>query len=378
MRRYITTSTVLLTALLAFLVWASVFQIDQTVRARGKVVVQGRVQVVQSPDGGVLSALHVQEGDFVRAGQLLAEMNPEAARAAVDEITAEIETNEMARIRVEAELSGEAPDFNAFAASYPQVAAAQLALWHGNMAALEAEVQVAQQQLNLAQTQFENLETLAASGDISRAEVARAQREVIQIQGAITGIREKYRGAARKDIAAIEQQISTLDFRLAGRQNSLGFTNLVAPEDGVVTQLRTNTLGAVLRAGDELMRISPSEGARLAEVQIAPMDIGSLSAGQPVTVQLDAFSSTIYGSLEGSLDYVSADTITENAGDGRSHSFYLARIGFLPTQTNPRIALGDIKPGMELTVDVKTGRRSIMTYLAKPILRAFSGALKER
>ncbi len=373
-----TMPNILLAALAAFILWAGLFKIDETVRARGKIVVQERAQVIQSPDGGVLRDLLVQEGDTVRAGQVLALMDPAAATAAVDEILAEIETNKIARLRAEAELAQSAPDFGELGKRYPQVAAAQMALYQGNIAALQTEAQGAQSQIEIAQEQLTSLKSLQSTGDVSRTEVSRAQREVLSAQTTLSGIVEKYRSQARKDIAAIEQEISTLEFRLAGRKTALGYTKMTAPQDGIVTLLKTNTLGAVLRAGDELMRISPTGGARLAEVQIAPMNIGTLQAGQPVTVQMDAFSSTIYGSLMAELSYVSADTITDAGPDGRSHAFYLARIAFLPMQVNQRIPLADIKPGMEVTVDIKTGRRTVLTYLAKPILRAFAGALNEK
>lgn len=378
MSKFISMPMILLTALIAFLIWAGLFEIDETVRARGKIVAEGHAQVIQSPDGGVLRALEVAEGDPVRAGQVLAVMDSTAAAAAVDEILSEIETNEIARLRAMAELAGVPPDFGALADRYPQVAIAQQALFDGNMAALASERNSAQGQVDIAQDQVDSLRALQATGDVSRSELARAERELLQAQSGLEGVVEKYRASARKDVAAIEQEIATLQFRLEMRKTALGYTQLTAPTDGIISQLKTNTLGAVLRAGDELMRISPTGGSRLAEVQIAPMNIGSLRDGQDVVVQLDAFSATIYGSLQARLDYISADTISETRADGRGQTFYLGRISFLPQQSNTRISLGDIKPGMELTVDIKTGKRSVLTFLAKPIIRAFSGAFNER
>lgn len=377
-RSWLSMPGILLMALVGFVVWAGLFEIDETVRARGKIVAQERAQVVQAPDGGVLRDLRVAEGDRVTAGQVLALLDPSTATAAVDEILAEIETNRIARMRAQAELDGASPDFGALGQRYPQVAAAQMALFSGNMAARETEAAGVQAHIDISQDQLDGLVALQKTGDVSRGEVARARRELLQAQAAMAAVLEKYAASARKDVATIEQEISTLEFRLAGRKTALAYTQLTAPQDGIVTLLKTNTLGAVLRAGDELMRISPTGGTLLAEVQIAPMNIGTLRVGQPVTVQLDAFSSTIYGSLAGRLDYVSADTLTDTGADGRSHAFYLARIAFAPEQTNTRISTADIKPGMELTVDIKTGKRSILTYLAKPIVRAFAGAMNER
>ena len=375
---HLSSSVVLLAGLAAFIAWASAFEIDETVRARGKIVVQGRVQIVQTAEGGVLKSLEVQEGDSVSAGQLLAVMDADAARAAVEEIGSEIDTNTIAKLRAEAELVGKEPVFGELGERYPDVAAAQLAMYEGNIAAMNSEIEFTMRQRDIAAEQLSSLKDLASSGDVSRAEVARAERDLIQIDGTLVQIVEKYRVQARKEIAAIEQQISTLRFRLEGRETSLDFSRLVSPQDGIVTLLKTNTLGAVLRAGDELMRISPTKGERIVEVQIAPMDVGRLEIGHEVAIQFDSFPSTIYGNLSGTLTYVSADALTDAAADGRAHSYYLARIKLDRLQHNNRIGIGQLKPGMELTVDIKTGQRTVLTYLAKPILRAFSGALSEK
>lgn len=371
-------SFTLLLALAGFLAWASLFEVDQTVRARGTVIVQGHAQVIQSPEGGVLRELRVQEGDRVAKDQVLAVMDQQAVRAAVDEISAEIETNIIARLRATAELAGRRPDFGGLAKTYPQVALAQMALFDGNMAALQEEKGFAEAQLQVATDQLAQLRTLVKAGNASTAEVARAQREVLQIQGMITAIVERYRGQARKDIAEIEQQISTLEFRLAGRRTSLAFAELRAPQNGIVTKLQTNTLGAVLRPGDELMRLSPTGGMHLVEVQIAPADVGALQIGQTVTLQFDAFSSTIFGGLKGNLTYISADTITDSGPDGRPRTYYLGRIELAERQENQRITADQVRPGMQVTADIRSGTRTIMVYLAKPILRAFSGALSEK
>lgn len=369
---------VMLFAVLGAIAWASYFKIDETVRARGKVMVEGRVQIIQSPEGGVLKTIEVQEGDAVKAGQVLATMEARAAQAAVDEVLSEIVTNQIAKIRALAELEGEEPDFTGFEDDYPNVIEAQLRLLSGNRLAMEAEIANVARQKAIADQQLERVRELHLSGDISYSELSKSEREVIQIEGAIAEVSEKWRLQARKEIANIEQQLSSLFHRLAGRQTIVDYSKLTAPQDGVVTLLRINTLGGVLRAGDELMRISPTGERNLIELQVAPADVGNLVIGQPVSLQFDSFSSTIYGSLTGKLSYLSADTISETSPDGRSVASFIARVNVDAEQTNNRLSLSQLRPGMEVTADVKTGQRSVMVYLAKPILRAFSGALSER
>lgn len=368
---------VLLLALVLFIGWANVFKLDETIRARGKVVTEGRIQVVQSPEGGVLRELEVREGDVVQAGQVLAIMDSEMARASADEVYAEIHTSEIAKIRAEYELLGEVPDFGELGSNYPQVAAAELALFRGNLAAKNSELEFATQSLNIAARELEIQNQLFSNGDVSRTEVAQAEREVINAQNEIVNIGNKYKTKALEDIVAIEQKISVLKFRLAAREKSLEFSRLRAPQDGVVTNVATNTLGGVLRSGDELLRISPTGKNLIPEVRFAPQDVGHLKVGQEVMVQFDAFPSTIYGALNATLTHISADTISEVNADGRNETFYRGMLQFSENQINGRIDLAQVKPGMEVTVDVKTGKRTVMTYIAKPILRAFSGALRE-
>jgi adhesin transport system membrane fusion protein len=369
---------VLLFFVLVCLAWAVYFEIDETVRARGKIIVEGRVQIIQAPEGGVMKSIEVREGDTVKAGQILATMEARAAQAAVDEVLSEIATNEIAKIRALAELEDKVPDFSAFAETYPAVIEAQIRLLKGNRSALEAELENVMRQKALADAQLARVRELHKSGDISYSELSKTEREVIQIEGTISEVREKWRLQARKEIVTIEQQLSSLAHRLAGRETIVDFSTLRAPQDGVVTLLRVNTLGGVMRAGDELMRISPTGDKNLIELQVAPADVGNLVIGQEVALQFDSFSSTIFGSLSGRLAYLGADTITETTPDGRSKAIFIARVTLDQVQSNARIRTSQLRPGMEVTADVKTGRRSVFVYLAKPILRAFSGALSER
>ena len=156
----------------------------------------------------------------------------------------------------------------------------------------------------------------------------------------------------------------------------------MAPIAGVVKYLRLTTIGGVLRAGDELMQISPTEGEMVFEVKINPADIGQLSIGLPVSIKLDAFDYSIYGSLEGTLTYLSSDTLAEQAANGQTNTYYRAQVRIdaarAKTYPNPKLASVDLKPGMTATVDIRTGQRSVLQCLAKPVYKAFGGALNER
>jgi adhesin transport system membrane fusion protein len=164
----------------------------------------------------------------------------------------------------------------------------------------------------------------------------------------------------------------------------LGHTEITAPVAGVVKTLRINTIGGVLRAGDELMQISPVEGDRVVEVKVNPADIGQLTLGMPVNVKLDAFDYAVYGTLGGTLGYISSDTLTEQMGNGPPLTYYRAHVRLdqggadASRSVNPKLANVVLKPGMTATVDIRTARRTVLQYLAKPVFKTFGGAMNER
>jgi len=160
----------------------------------------------------------------------------------------------------------------------------------------------------------------------------------------------------------------------------LNHTVLTAPVAGVVKYLKVTTIGGVLRTGDELMQISPTDGDIIIEVKINPADIGQLKSGLPVAIKIDAFDYSIYGSLTGRLSYISSDTLTEQAANGQASTYYRAQVRLDPKSatTNPKLADVALKPGMTATVDIQTNSRSVLEYLAKPVFKAFGGAMHER
>jgi adhesin transport system membrane fusion protein len=372
------TGTFLLFSLGAFGYWAYTFEIDETVRATGRVVSEGRTQIVQVADGGVLRNLLVSEGDVVTAGQVLASLEKERAQAAVSEVNAEIANLEIAKLRARAEAKGIDPDFSEFTQSFPNSVAAQMSLYTINYSAQKNRLSAAQAALQLANDELQMMEELAVSGDVSRAEITRAKRDLRRLEGELTKIQDDYVAMALREVAEIEQRLATASFTLEERENVLSYTDIKAPQDGVVNQLKSNTLGAVLKPGEELMRISPTGGGEIIEAMIQPMDIGRLSINLPVTVRLDAFDSSIYGSLQGKLSYISAETVYNVAPNGMEMPMYVAHVSVDELQNNQRLSLSNLRPGLNATIDIRTGSRSIIVFLAKPLVNAFSGALSQK
>lgn len=365
--------------LAVFFAWATFFELNQTVRAQGQVMPITRTQVIQAADGGVLEKILVTEGQAVKAGQVLATLERERASAGVDEGRAKVASLTAALTRARAEGKRQTPSFGNLAHDYPDVVAEQEALYLQKKKSLEAELRTWQESLLLAQDELLINEKLAKTGDISRLDLMRAQRQVTELRGRIESTSNKYLQDARQESAKIQEELESQKFKLEERRSVLEHTALVAPMDGVVKSLRINTVGGVLRGGDELMQLSPSDVDLLIEVKITPADIGQLRIGLPVSVKIDAFDYSIYGSLHGKLEYISSDTLTEQAPNGQSMTFYRARVSLpVAEQDNPKLKLADLKPGMTAGVDIQTGARSVLSYLTKPISKAFQGAASER
>jgi adhesin transport system membrane fusion protein len=370
----------LLVVLVGFLLWAALFEIDQSVRAQGQIILISRTQIIQAADGGVVSRILVREGQSVEAGQLLAELERERPTAAYEENRAKVAALSAALQRARAEASGRKPSFGKEFDGYPEFVKAQQALFNQRKFSLQEELATLKDSLAMAQEELNMNESLFQTGDTSRLEVMRSRRQVNELQGKINAARNKYREEAMQEATKLVEEISSSRYKLEERQSILGHTELTAPVAGVVKYLKITTIGGVLRAGDEIMQISPTEGDKVIEVKINPVDIGQLKLGLPVSIKLDAFDYSTYGTLQGILSYISSDTLVEQASNGQTQTYYRAHVTLDEdkNKTNVKLAGVSLKPGMTATVDIRTNSRSVLQYLAKPVFKAFGGAMNER
>jgi len=368
----------LLVALLVFLSWAFIFDVDQTVRAQGQLIPATRTQVIQAADGGVLEKILVTEGQHVKAGQVLALLENERAVAGVEEGRAKLAALAIGLARAKAEASGLQLVFPSEFAKYKDLQAEQEQLYWQKRRSLEAEVSNLEKALALAKDEFSVNERLFATGDTSKLDLMRAQRQVTELEGKMESLRNKYMQDARQEATRLQDDLASQRFKLDERHSVLQHTQLTTPVAGIVKYLRLNTVGGVLKGGDELMQISPTDVELEVELKLLPADVGLLYSGLPASIKIDAFDSSIYGGLQGQLEYISSDTLSEQNGAGQSQTFFRGRVTLDAKHVNPKLALDQLRPGMTATVDVKTGQRSVMTYLFKPIVKAFSGAARER
>jgi membrane fusion protein, adhesin transport system len=370
----------LFVGLAAFIAWASVFEIEETVHATGQIVPLTRTQIIQAADGGVLSEILVKEGQSVKAGQRIAVLEKDRSNAAFEEARDKVGAIKSALARATAEATAREPDFGQLGEQFAEFVRAQKRLYDQRKRGLSEELAPLRDSLEMAKQELQMNEVLLKDGDASQVEVMRARRQVNEIQARINAASNKYRQDARAEVTKLEEELSSATYKLEERQSVLDHTDMVAPVAGIIKFLRFNTVGGVLRPGDEMMQISPTDGAIVVEIKVMPVDIGNLKLGLPVVVKLDAYDYSIYGTLKGDLVYISSDTLSDQSPNGQNLTYYRAhvRITEKRSQTNQKLASVEFKPGMTASVDVQTRRRTVLQYLVKPVMKAFGGAMSER
>lgn len=367
------------TAVLGFIAWSLWAELDQITRAPGKVVPSARVQIIQSPEGGVISQMLVREGDRVEKGQLLVVLDKVSQTAAVEESVATLSDLKSQMARIQAELFDRPLVFPEDIRDHREFIANQTALYHQRRQALQAELTNLEDMLGLVRQELEMNLPLVESGDVSRSEILRMQRTVADLEGQITNRRNTYLQELQTEYARIEGELASAEQAFAQRRQALEQTELHAPTGGVIVNVKYTTIGAVLQPGDEVLQIVPTEDNLLVEARIPPADIAFVRQGQEAAVKFDAYDASIYGSAFGSVTYVSADTLTEETEDGPV-SYYAANVEVDTSSMRPRHPGEDItiQPGMTATSEIKTGESTVFRYLTKPILKTTGEALEER
>jgi adhesin transport system membrane fusion protein len=220
---------------------------------------------------------------------------------------------------------------------------------------------------------------LLKSGDVSRSDILKLQRQVVDIQGQITNRRNKYLQDCQSDLGKAQEDLAGVQQISAQRKEQLDYTEIVSPMDGIVRNVRLTTIGGVAKPGDEIMQIVPVDDDLIIEVKVKPADIAFVKPGLPASVKLDAYDYSIYGTLQGTVSYISADTLNEDVRNNEQ-PYYRVQIktsthNLASKHNNERI---DIQPGMTATVEIKTGQKTVLHYLTKPITKTLSESMGER
>lgn len=367
-------------AVLTFIVWASFAWLAEIVRAEGQVVSSTRPQIIQNLEGGILAELTVAEGDVVEPGQTVARLYGTQYQAAVDDLSDQIATLEARKLRLEAELAGETefavPDD--IAARVPDVVASERALLAARMSEQAARVSGARAVLKQAEKERELLERMYEQEIAPLIEVTRARKAASDAEAQLAEARTMAELDRANTQSETQGQLASLRQRLKQAQDQLSRTVLTAPMRGVVNKLSLTTIGGVVRPGEEIMQIMPLDEELFIEARVKPRDIAQVRLGQEATIKLSAYDYTIYGSLQAAVTFVSADTFRDERArtpDGDPHYKVTLRVD--RTHLTERQKTLEIRPGMQATVELQTGGKTILTYLTKPLYKA-NEALRER
>ena len=369
---------IIVAGLIVLLIWAAFSKIDQVTRASARVIAAERTQVIQAPDAGVVTKLHVREGDVVKTGQLLVTLEKERAQAAVDDSKAKVAALRITVSRLQAEVYGKPLRFESDLLVYSDYIRNQTDLYNRRQTAFNGDIGSLQRMLKIADRELQINSRLVATFDVSVAEVLRLERAAADISAQITNRRNKYFQDSQTEMTKAQEDLNTQQELLRDRIQVLDHTELLSPANGIVNNIRATTLGAVLRAGDTVLEISPTDGDLIAEAKVNPSDIAFVEVGQTAFVKLDAYDSSIFGALTGRVIYVSPDSLTEDSKQGPT-SFYRVHVLVKEAEfKSSKTREIQMRPGLTATVEIKARERTVLSYLTKPISKTLSYSMGER
>lgn len=399
----------------ALFAWAYFAWIDEVVRGEGKVVPSRQVQVIQSLDGGVVEEILVRPGQMVEEGEVLIRIDPTRYSSSLGENQAESLALQAKAARLEAIANNEPlrmPEDVIERA--PELARQETRVWETRSEELQANLSVAKEQLQQRQQELRETQAnrdqaasscgltsrelqmtkpLLQSGAVSEVDLLRLQRDVArycgeqkaaaaqidriqaaikEAEGRVAEVEITFRNQARTELSDTRAKLSSLEQGKLALADRVRLAEVRSPVRGTVNTLMANTVGGVVQPGKDILDIVPADDTLLLEVRINPKDIGFLHSGQKAEVKFTAYDFAVYGGLKGVLEQTSADTITDEKGN----SFYIAKVrtdqAYVGEDNRP------ILPGMIAEVHILTGKRTVLQYLLKPVLRARSNAFTER
>lgn len=405
----------------AFIGWAYLAELDEVTRGDGKVIPSSKTQIVQSLEGGIVKLINIREGDNVKKGQTLLTIDDTGFSSDLGELRAkELSlTVQTKRLRTEAsDPDAKKIDFGAeLQKSAAVIIGNEETLFQIRRSALENQINVLKDRLEqrkqelaelhegykryqnglaIAQKEFNLKEPLAKRGIVSRTDVLRLERELSDLKGQLATTEQSiprveasvseakrlieeqrllFRQTAQTELNTKLAELTIIRQTLTGAQDKVVRADIRSPVDGIINKLHINTLGGVVRAGEPLAEITPLEDSLFVEVKIRPKDIAFISPNQKALVKISAYDFTIYGGLDGNVELISSDSIHDEES---KESFYLVTVKTKESILRKGGQSLPIIPGMVAQVDVITGKKSVLDYLLKPIVKAQREALRER
>lgn len=403
--------------LAGFLIWATFATLDEVAIAPGEVIPQGKVKIIQHLEGGIIEAIHVQEGDTVDLGQPLVQLDLGSLGVNRDELQVRLDGAALRRARLKAEIRGETLDLPAAAVErQPDLARAETDAFEARRRELESVLSGLQAQIEQRELQVQELEAKQASvaknlelarerlrlsgsllsrGLTARMEhleleaeveglegqretletsIPRAQAAVVEARQKLEEARDRFLRQAQEELGRAEEEVARLRQLLAEATEQGVRTEIRSPTDGVVKNMRYNTIGGVVSPGEPIMEIVPTGDRLVVEAKLSPTDRGYVADGQRAVVKVSAYDFVRYGGLDGTVTSVAPDSSTDASG----LPYFRVIVETDKTHLGAEEGKLPITPGMQATVDIHTGENTVMTYLIKPVLKLRSEAFRER
>ncbi|WP_445180246.1 HlyD family type I secretion periplasmic adaptor subunit [Pseudomonas sp. McL0111] len=400
------------------MLWANFAVIDEVTKGDGKAIPSSKIQKIQNLEGGIVSELFAKEGQIVEAGAPLIRLDDTRFASNVGETEADRLSMVLRVERLSAEVDDRPLNFpDDVLKAVPGQAKSEESLYvsrrqqlHDEIGGLQEQLIQRQQelrefsskqtqyrqQLGLQRQEINMSEPLVAQGAVSPVEVLRLKRAEVETRGQLdattlaipraeSAIKEvqrkidetrgKFRSEALTQLNEARTDLNKAQATGKALEDRVSRTLVTSPVRGIVNKLLVNTIGGVIQPGVDLVEIVPLDDTLLVEAKIRPQDIAFLHPGQEATVKFTAYDYTIYGGLKGKLEQIGADTITD---EDKKTTYYIIKVrterSHLGTDEKPLLII----PGMVASVDIITGKKSVLSYLLKPIIRARAEALHER
>jgi adhesin transport system membrane fusion protein len=355
---------------ISVIVWANYAILDEVTTGTGRVIPSSQIQVIQNLEGGIVKKILVHEGEVVQKNQVLMQIANVRFKATLDETQGKIIALELKILRLNAERKNKqfiVP--KKYSQMNPLLVAEEKALH----LARQNELKQMKDSYSLVIKELNLTRPLVDKGAVSTVEVLKLERTANTIQGEIY----KFKSKALEQLNTARADLNNLKSTHPADLDRLDRTTVRSPVKGIIKQIKINTVGGVIKPGMDIIEIVPLNDTLLIEAKIKPSDIGFIRPQQKAVVKITAYDFAIYSGLDGVIEQISADTISESI-NGKEETYYLVRVrtqkNYLGTKEKPLYII----PGMMATVDILTGEKSVLDYILKPILRAKNNALRER
>ena len=362
--------------LAAFIAWASLFHLDEVTTGSGKVIPSSHEQVIQSLEGGIIHSLMVREGDIVERGQQLAQLDRTKTESSVLESESRLNAALATAARLRAEVNDTELTFPEELDDDVELVKQETALYQSRRESLEKGLAGLRQGAELVQRELSLTRPLVTQGAASKVEVLRLERQKNELENKITEMKNQYYVRAREELAKANAEIEAQRSVMKGREDSLTRLTFNAPVRGIVKDIDVTTVGGVIPPNGKLMSLVPLDDQMVIEAKISPRDVAFIHPGQKALVKVTAYDYSIYGGLEGEVTMISPDTLQDEV----KRDVYYYRV-YIRTDsnhlTNKQGQEFPVFPGMIAAVDIKTGSKTILDYLLKPLNKA-KEALRER